>query len=56
MENIHFDEVSCDDLRLPNYYNHPNNNQKELGLNLVILVTVEEYVVGFQGHHSPLVL
>ena len=54
MENIHFDEVLGDASRPPEYSNHPKNNQKGPGLNPGILVTVEEDVVGFQGHHSPL--
>ena len=54
MENIHFDEVSGDASRPPDHSNHPKNNQNVRGLNPVILETVEEDVVGFQGHHSPL--
>ena len=50
---MHFDEVSGDASRPPDYPNHPKNNKKGTGLNPGILVTVEEYVVGFQGYHSP---
>ena len=53
MENMHFDEVSGDASWPPDYPNHPKNNQKGPGLNTIILVTAEEYVVGLQGHHSP---
>ena len=48
---MHFDEVSGDASRPPDYPNHPKNNKKGTGLNPGILVTVEEYVVGFQGRH-----
>ena len=51
---FNFDELSGDVSQPPNYSNHPKNNQKFPGLNPIILVTVEEDVVGFQGHHSPL--
>ena len=37
--------------RPTDYSNHPNNNQKTLGFNPGILVTVEEYVIGLRGHH-----
>ena len=48
-----FYEVSSDASRPPAYPNHPKNNQKGMGLNPSISVTVEEDVVGFQGHCSP---
>ena len=48
---MHFDEVSGDASRNPDYPNHPKNNKKGPGLNPCILVTVEEEVVGFQGRH-----
>ena len=50
---MHLDEVSGDASRPPDYPNHSKNNQNGTGLNPVILVTVEEDVVGFQGHHIP---
>ena len=52
MENFHFDEVSGDSSRPPDYPNCPKSNQKGPDLNLVILVTVKEDMVVFQGHHS----
>ena len=54
MKNIHFDEVSDYTSWPPNYSNHTKNNKKGTVLNTVILVTVEEDVVGFQGHHDSL--
>ena len=53
MKDIHFDEVSGDSSRPPDYPNHPNNNRKGLSLNPGILATVEEELVGFQSRHSP---
>ena len=45
--------MSGDASQPPDFPNHPKNNKKGLGLNTGILVTVEEDVTGFQGHHSP---
>ena len=56
MENIHFYEVSGAASRYAVYSNHPKNNQNRQGLNPGILMTVEEDVLGFQVHHSPLCL
>ena len=54
MENMHFDKVSGDAYRPPDYPNQPKNYQKGPGLNTGTLVTtVEEDMVGFQDHHSP---
>ena len=53
MENMHFDELLGNASQPPDYPNHPKNNQKGPSLNAGILVTVEEDMVGFQGHHSP---
>ena len=50
---MHFDEVPADASWPPDYPNHRKNNKKGPGLNPGILVTVQEDVVGFQGHHSP---
>ena len=49
---MNFDEVSGDVSRPPDDLNRPKNKKKRPGFNPGILVTVEEYVVGFQGHHS----
>ena len=44
---MNFDEVPGDAPWPPDYPNHPKNNKKGPILNPGILVTAEEYVVGF---------
>ena len=46
--------MSGDASRPPDYYNHQKNIQKGPGFKTGILVTAEEYVLGFQVHHIPL--
>ena len=52
MEYVYFNEVSGDASWPPYYPNQPKKNQNGLGLNPGILVTVEEDLVGYQGHHN----